>query len=103
MATSAELLEACLKQVEDAEAGVAHPICRTKRGTLKPPSSLEAKVKLAEAKAALHLLHTSCAGTVQTGTGRIVVLEKQRPTPKSYPRRDGEPKRAPLGVVSEKQ
>jgi hypothetical protein len=51
MATSAELLEACLKQVEDAEAGVAHPKCRTKRGTLKPPSSLEAKVKLAEAKA----------------------------------------------------
>jgi len=54
--------------------------------------------ELEEAKGALHLLHTAHAGTIQTPTGRIVVLEKQRQTPKSYPRRDGEPKRAPLGV-----
>ncbi len=60
----------------------------------------KADEELVEAKGALHLLHTSHAGTVQTGTGRIVVLEKQRPTPKSYPRRDGEPKRAPLGVAN---
>ncbi|MEN0021080.1 MAG: 16S rRNA (guanine(527)-N(7))-methyltransferase RsmG [Planctomycetota bacterium] len=58
----------------------------------------KADEELAEAKAALHLLHTHHAGTVDTPTGRIVVLEKQRTTPKSYPRRDGEPKRSPLGV-----
>ncbi len=54
--------------------------------------------ELDEAKKALHLLHAAHAGTVETPTGRIVVLEKLRETPKSYPRRDGEPKRAPLGV-----
>ena len=54
--------------------------------------------ELAEAKKALHLLHAAHAGTVETPTGRIVVLEKLRETPRSYPRRDGEPKRAPLGV-----
>lgn len=56
-----------------------------------------AEEELAAAKQALHLLHTHHAGTIQTPTGRLVVLEKQRPTPKLYPRRDGEPKRAPLG------
>ncbi|MFI4896833.1 MAG: 16S rRNA (guanine(527)-N(7))-methyltransferase RsmG [Phycisphaerales bacterium JB059] len=60
----------------------------------------QAEEELAEAKGALHLLHAAHAGTAPTGTGRIVVLEKQRPTPKLYPRRDGEPKRAPLGVAS---
>lgn len=53
--------------------------------------------ELAAAKAALHLLHATHAGTSATPTGRLVVLEKQRATPKHYPRRDGEPKRAPLG------
>lgn len=54
--------------------------------------------ELAEAQAGLHMLHTTHAGTIETPTGRIVVLEKRRVTPKDYPRRDGEPKRAPLGV-----
>lgn len=54
--------------------------------------------ELAEAKQALHMLHAAHAGTVDTDTGKIVVLEKQRKTPRDYPRRDGEPKRAPLGV-----
>lgn len=58
----------------------------------------KADEELEEAKQALHLLHAAHAGTVQTDTGRIVVLEKLRQTPKLYPRRDGEPKRAPLGV-----
>jgi 16S rRNA (guanine527-N7)-methyltransferase len=60
----------------------------------------QAEEELAEAKAALHLLHLRHAGTVQTPTGRIVVLEKPRTTPKDYPRREGEPKRSPLGVPS---
>lgn len=54
--------------------------------------------ELEEARQALHELHTAHAGTVDTPTGRIVVLEKTRRTPKKYPRRDGEPKRAPIGV-----
>ncbi|MFG0259352.1 MAG: 16S rRNA (guanine(527)-N(7))-methyltransferase RsmG, partial [Phycisphaerales bacterium JB041] len=54
--------------------------------------------ELEEAKQALHLLGAAHAGTVDTPTGRVVVLEKLRVTPRTYPRRDGEPKRAPLGV-----
>ncbi len=58
----------------------------------------KADEELGEAKRALHLLHTNHIGTIDTPTGRIVVLEKQRTTPRDYPRRDGEPKRSPLGV-----
>jgi 16S rRNA (guanine527-N7)-methyltransferase len=61
----------------------------------------KADEELAEAKRALHLLHTHHAGTVETPTGRIVVLEKQRSTPKAYPRANGEPKRRPLGLDDE--
>jgi len=57
-----------------------------------------AEEELADAQEALHLLHASHAATVETPTGRIVVLEKFHHTPKVYPRRDGEPKRTPLGV-----
>lgn len=57
-----------------------------------------AEEELEEARQALHMLHAAHAGTIDTPTGRVVVLEKQRKTPKDYPRRDGEPKRAPLGV-----
>ncbi len=59
----------------------------------------KADEELAEAKQALYMLHTAHAGTIDTPTGRIVVLEKQRKTPRDYPRGDGEPKRSPLGVV----
>jgi 16S rRNA (guanine527-N7)-methyltransferase len=55
-----------------------------------------AEEELADAKAALHALHAAHAGTVDTPTGKIVVLEKLRETPKMYPRREGEPKRAPI-------
>lgn len=57
-----------------------------------------AEEELVEAKASLHLLHATHAGTVETPTGRIVVLEKRRETPRLYPRGNGEPKRKPLGV-----
>jgi 16S rRNA (guanine527-N7)-methyltransferase len=56
----------------------------------------KADEELAEAKKALHMLCVSHTGTIDTPTGRIVVIEKARATPKLYPRRDGEPKRAPL-------
>lgn len=53
--------------------------------------------ELENAKAALHLLLSAHAGTLETPTGRIVILEKLRATPKAYPRGNGEPKRKPLG------
>lgn len=54
--------------------------------------------ELAEGAGAVELLGAAHAGTVDTPTGRVVVLEKVRPTPRTYPRREGEPKRAPLGT-----
>ncbi|MEL7474171.1 MAG: 16S rRNA (guanine(527)-N(7))-methyltransferase RsmG [Planctomycetota bacterium] len=56
----------------------------------------KADEELEEAKMALHALLATHAGTVDTPTGRIVVLEKRRPTPAAFPRRDGEPKRDPI-------
>lgn len=58
----------------------------------------KADEELDEARPALALLGAAHAGTVDTPTGRIVVLEKTTRTPRTYPRRDGEPKRTPLGV-----
>ena len=58
--------------------------------------------ELADAKQALHMLHAAHAGTVDTPTGRVVVIEKLRRTPRDYPRRNGEPKRSPLGVGKSK-
>lgn len=54
--------------------------------------------EIEEAKQALHMLHASVAGVVETPTGKVVVIEKRRATPRTYPRRPGEPKRSPLGV-----
>ena len=53
--------------------------------------------EVAAAKEALHQLHAVVAQTDRTPTGRIVVIEKLRKTPRTYPRRPGEPKRAPIG------
>lgn len=57
-----------------------------------------AQEELDEARKALYELHTHHAGTIETPTGRIVVLEKTRRTPKKYPRPAGEPNRRPIGV-----
>jgi len=59
----------------------------------------QADEELAEAKQAMHLLHAAHAGTIDTPTGRIVVVEKLRKTPRQYPRPNGEPKRRPLGAA----
>ena len=58
----------------------------------------KAAEEIAEAKQAMHMLHCAHAGTVETPTGRLVVIEKLRKTPRTYPRAVGEPKRSPLGV-----
>lgn len=52
--------------------------------------------EIAEAKQALHHLHCTVVDSQRTPTGTIVVIEKLRRTPRLYPRRPGEPKRAPL-------
>ena len=62
----------------------------------------QADSELVEAAPALHLLKAIHETTIDTPTGRIIVLSKGAATPKVFPRRDGEPKRAPLGVVQEK-
>lgn len=57
----------------------------------------KAPEELAEASLALKKLGLTHAGTHETPTGRIVALEKVDQTPRTYPRRPGEPKRAPIG------
>lgn len=64
---------------------------------------VKAEEELAEAAEALHLLKALHDGTVPTPTGKIVVVSKGASTPRVYPRRDGEPKRAPLGVEISKE
>ncbi len=58
----------------------------------------QAEAEIAEAKQTLHLLHSHVIDRRVTQTGVIVVIEKQRKTPRLYPRAPGEPKRSPLGV-----
>lgn len=53
--------------------------------------------EITAAKQALHLIHAHVIDTVRTPTGTIVAIEKQRKTPRMYPRPPGEPKRRPLG------
>lgn len=58
----------------------------------------KADQELAESAKALGLLGLRHTETVQTPTGRIVVLEKTSRTPRDYPRKDGEPARKPIGI-----
>ncbi len=57
----------------------------------------KADEEVASAQYAIVELGGAFERTVDTPTGRIVVLTKVRPTPRQYPRHDGEPKRKPLG------
>jgi 16S rRNA (guanine527-N7)-methyltransferase len=56
----------------------------------------QAPVEVTEAKNALQLLKAKLEGTRRTPTGVVVKIRKTGPTAKKYPRRPGEPKRAPL-------
>lgn len=73
------------------------PLAKVGTGRVLLIKGQKADEELAAAKQALHLLHAAHAGTIDTPTGRIVVLEKARKTPRDYPRQPGEPKRKPLG------
>lgn len=59
----------------------------------------KAEEELVEAQEALHVLKAVHTTTLDTPTGRIVVLEKGAATPRIYPRADGEPTRVPLGAA----
>lgn len=56
----------------------------------------KAEEELRESAQAVGLLGARHAGTVDTPTGKIVVLEKASRTPRDYPRRPGIPKQRPL-------
>jgi 16S rRNA (guanine527-N7)-methyltransferase len=48
---------------------------------------------------ALHVLRATVEATTRTPTGTIVAVRRAGPIPKMYPRRPGEPARAPIGGV----
>ncbi len=56
----------------------------------------QAATEIAEAANALRLLAARVEHTRRTSTGVVVCVRKQGATPARYPRRPGEPKRAPL-------
>jgi 16S rRNA (guanine527-N7)-methyltransferase len=56
----------------------------------------KADEELAEAARALKALHAAHTQTLETPTGKILVIEKLKPTPRMYPRPDGEPAKDPL-------
>lgn len=56
----------------------------------------KAPEEVAEAKGAFHQLKVAYVDTLETPTGRIVVVEKLSATPRLFPRADGEPSRSPL-------
>jgi 16S rRNA (guanine527-N7)-methyltransferase len=62
----------------------------------------KAQEELDEAKEALHLLKAVVTQTIPMPTATLVLMEKSSATPKTYPRADGEPSRAPLGVRAQR-
>ncbi len=71
------------------------PLCRV-GGRIVLVKGQRAAEELAEAERALQVLAAEHAGTVDTPTGKLVVLNKTRPTPREYPRRAGIPKSQPI-------
>jgi 16S rRNA (guanine527-N7)-methyltransferase len=59
-----------------------------------------AEEEIRESKEALYRLHAHVIDRHRTPTGTIIVIRKMRRTPKLYPRKPGEPKRAPIGVAA---
>ncbi len=78
-------------------AELAAPLVRP-GGLVLAVKGAKAETELAEAAKAFGLVGARHAATIPTPTGRVVVLEKATRTPRMYPRRDGEPKRSPLGL-----
>ena len=78
-------------------AELCGPLVR-KGGLVLAVKGAKADQEVEESAKAMGEIGLRHAETVATPTGRIVVLEKTIRTPRAYPRRDGEPARAPLGV-----
>jgi 16S rRNA (guanine527-N7)-methyltransferase len=72
------------------------PAGETPGGVIALIKGQKADEELAAAARALKVLRAEHEATMDTPTGRVVVLTKVGPTPRDYPRRDGEPARAPL-------
>lgn len=60
----------------------------------------QAATEIEHAKQALYQLHCHVVDMVRSETGTICVFQKRRKTPRRYPRKPGEPKRMPLGMIS---
>ena len=58
----------------------------------------KAPEEIIEAVEALRLIKATALPPIKTPTGQIVLLRKDAATPKIFPRRSGEPARAPLGA-----
>lgn len=80
-----------------ALAELTVPLCKV-GGRVLLIKGEKADEEVKEAERSLHTLKAIHAGTMETPTGRIVILEKRSATPRDYPRSDGEPTRAPIGL-----
>jgi 16S rRNA (guanine527-N7)-methyltransferase len=80
-------------------AELAGPLVR-QGGFVLAVKGAKAEQELEESAKALGQIGLRHTETVTTPTGRIVVMEKTIRTPRSYPRKDGEPARAPIGIDS---
>ncbi len=67
-------------------------------GVVLAVKGARAEAELAEGAKAIGLVGGEHDQTIETPTGKIVVLAKAQRTPRDYPRHDGEPGRSPLGV-----
>ena len=74
---------------------LAIPLLRV-GGTMLAVKGARAADEITEAKRALHMLHAGVVDSLRTPTGTIVVVEKNRETPKAYPRSLGTPAHQPL-------
>lgn len=63
----------------------------------------KAQQEVTEAEEAIAKIGLSFDQIVPTATSRVVVLPKVARTPKTYPRRDGEPSRVPIGITRERE
>ncbi len=68
-------------------------------GVVVAVKGAKAAVEVEESAKAMGLIGLRYVETVATPTGQLVLMEKTTRTPRTYPRRDGEPSRVPLGVV----
>jgi 16S rRNA (guanine527-N7)-methyltransferase len=78
-------------------AELTAPLVRP-HGVVLAVKGAKADQEIEEARKAFGMLGVRHLETIPTPTGRVVVLEKTTRTPRLYPRKDGEPKRTPLGV-----